>query len=256
MPGLQIRLDTGARSLRILDAAPGNPDQYLLFPDPDFVSVALPVGSSFTTPQHVRITLLAQTATTAKVRVTRNASVSAPAPPVVTSAVAQPSSGYVHLAVEPRADNGQVILGYLLTRYPGGKTTFVADPGGSSGAYDIPSSGSGPSLLDRASRQPGRHVCRVGQDLGPRAGPSRDHRLARAGCLRSGADGRRVGERHPGPGQHAAISQVVICLECSGCQTDKTAPYAVTLTGAIAGADQVSATATDADGGRARSRCR
>ena len=71
IPGLQIRLDTGGRSLRILDAAPGNPNDYLTFPDPDFVNVALPLGSTFTTPQGVRITLKAQGATKATVRITR-----------------------------------------------------------------------------------------------------------------------------------------------------------------------------------------
>ena len=250
VPGLQIRLDNGARSLRILDAAPGNPDQNLLFPDPDFVSVALPVGSSFTTPQRVRITLLAQTATTATVRVTRNASVSAPAPPVLTSAVAQPSSGYVHLAVEPHADNGQVILGYLLTRYPGGKTTFVADPGGSSGAYDVPSSGSAPSSWTA------RAVNQVGTSA--ESAKTSVHVPAPAVTIVSPTPGAFVAgpavavsvSVTPDPVSHAAITQVVICLESSGCQTDKTAPYAVTLTGAQAGPDQVSATATDADGGQ------
>ena len=70
VPGLEIRLDTGAESLRILDADPGNPDDYVTFPDPDFVNVALPVGSSFTTPQGIRITLRAQGATKAIVRIT------------------------------------------------------------------------------------------------------------------------------------------------------------------------------------------
>ena len=71
VPGLQIRLDTGARSMRILDAAPGNPDEHLTYPDPDLVSPALPEGSSFTTPQKVRITLESQTDTSATVRITR-----------------------------------------------------------------------------------------------------------------------------------------------------------------------------------------
>ena len=70
VPGLVIRLDTGAESLLILDAAPGNPDQSLTFPDPDFVDVALPVGSTFATPQGVRITLRSQGATQARVHIT------------------------------------------------------------------------------------------------------------------------------------------------------------------------------------------
>ncbi|MEO6512404.1 MAG: hypothetical protein ABIO16_15510, partial [Nocardioides sp.] len=70
VPGLEIRLDTGGKSLRILDAAPGNPSDYLTYPDPDFVDVALPVGSTFTTPDGVRITLVAQ-GSAATVRITR-----------------------------------------------------------------------------------------------------------------------------------------------------------------------------------------
>jgi hypothetical protein len=249
VPGLQIRLDTGARSLRILDAAPGNPDQYLLFPDPDFVSVALPVGSSFTTPQRVRITLLAQTATTATVRVTRNAAASAPAAPVLTSAVVQPSSGYVHLAIEPHADNGQVILGYLLTRYPGGKTTFVADPGGSSGAYDIPSPGSTPSAWTaRAVNQVGTSAESAKTSVHVPA-PVVSITSPGSGAVVPGPTVAVSVSTTPDPVTQAAISQVVICLESSGCQTDKTAPYAVTVSGVISGADQISATATDADGG-------
>jgi hypothetical protein len=69
VPGLEIRLGTGTEPLQILDAAPGNPDASLTFPDPDFVDVALPVGRTFTTPQGVRITLLSQGAAKATVRV-------------------------------------------------------------------------------------------------------------------------------------------------------------------------------------------
>jgi len=69
VPGLQIRLDTGGNSLRILDAAPGHPSDYLSYPDPDFVNVALPVGSTFTTPSGLRITLAAQGATKATLRI-------------------------------------------------------------------------------------------------------------------------------------------------------------------------------------------
>ena len=71
VPGVEIRLDTGGNSLLILDAAPGNPARFLTFPDPDFVNVALPVGSTFTTPHGVRITLEAQGASKAIVRITR-----------------------------------------------------------------------------------------------------------------------------------------------------------------------------------------
>ena len=71
VPGLQIRLDTGAASLQILDAAPGVPQEFLSYPDPDFVNVALPVGSTFTTPRGVRITLVAQGPKRATVRIVR-----------------------------------------------------------------------------------------------------------------------------------------------------------------------------------------
>ena len=130
VPGLQIRLDTGARSMRILDAAPGNPDPHLTYPDPDLVSPALPEGSSFTTPQKVRITLESQTDSSATVRITRGVAARAPDAPTIASAVSSPASGEIALTVQPGNDNGQVVLGYLLTKYPGGKSEYVASPGG------------------------------------------------------------------------------------------------------------------------------
>ena len=77
-PGLQIRLDTGRKSLQILDAAPGNPHDSLYFPDPDLANATLPAGSSFTTPQGVRITLVSQDAGGATVQVQRNKKASGP----------------------------------------------------------------------------------------------------------------------------------------------------------------------------------
>jgi hypothetical protein len=248
-PGLQIRVDNGAKSLRVLDAAPGNPVPYLSFPDPDFVDIALPVGSSFTTRQRVRITLLAQTASSATVRIGRNKAAKAPDAPMVTEAVAQPNSGYVRLRVEPGSDNGQVILGYQLTRYPGGKTTFVADPGGS-GRYDVSDSGSG------AVAWTARAINQVG--MSPESAKTSVHVPVPTVSIVSPAPGAVVAgptvpvsvSVTPDPISHAAITQVVVCLESSGCETDKTAPYAVTLSGVMAGPDQISATATDVEGGQ------
>ena len=137
VPGLQIRLDTGARSLRILDAAPGNPDANLTYPDPDLVSPALPEGSSFTTPQKVRITLESQTDTSATVRITRGVAARAPDAPTITSAVSSPASGEIKLTVQPGKDNGQVVLGYLLTKYPGGKSEYVSSPGGTATTLSV-----------------------------------------------------------------------------------------------------------------------
>lgn len=137
-PGLHIRRADGGPSLRMLDASPGNPDQWLNFPDPDFLSTALPPGSSFTTPDKVRITLLSQTDTSAKVRVSRGQAATAPAPPTLRGVLVDDECGScgARVVVEPGPDNGQVILGYEVRGTPSGEVTYIRAPGGA-GPLDV-----------------------------------------------------------------------------------------------------------------------
>jgi hypothetical protein len=251
VPGLQIRLDNGQRSLRILDAAPGNPDDSLVYPDADLVSVALPVGSSFTTPQKVRITLQSQTGSTATVKITRGAPAHAPDAPTITSAVSSPGTGELTLTVEPAADNGQVVLGYLLTKYPGGKTEFVPSPGGTVTtlvSYQPVGQSGGGQWTARAVNQVG---------TSPESAKTGVHVTAPVVSVTSPAPGATVAgptfavsvSATPDPVSQAGISSVEVCVVDWSCDTDQTAPYSVTLS-ATAGPATLRATAYDEDGGR------
>ena len=102
-PGLQIRLDTGQKSMQILDAAPGNPDSFLSFPDPDLVNATLPAGSSFTTPQGVRITLVSQDADGGDASRSSAKQATAPDAPTIAKALRPADYGEVTLSMQPGA---------------------------------------------------------------------------------------------------------------------------------------------------------
>ena len=251
VPGLQIRLDTGGRSLRILDAAPGNPDANLTYPDPDLVSPALPEGSSFTTPQKVRITLVSQTDTSATVRITRGVAAQAPDAPTITSAVSSPASGEIKLTVQPGKDNGQVLLGYLLTKYPGGKSEYVSSPGGTTTTL---------SMYGTNDGAPGQWTARAVNQVGtsPESAKTSVHVIAPTVAITSPAPGATVPgpnfavavSASPDPIGKAAIAYVQVCVVGAWCDVDETAPYAFTVS-ASSGPTTLRATAFDDAGGRA-----
>ena len=251
VPGLQIRLDTGARSMRILDAAPGNPDANLTYPDPDLVSPALPEGSSFTTPQKVRITLESQTDTSATVRITRGVAAQAPDAPTITSAVSSPASGEIKLTVQPGKDNGQVVLGYLLTKYPGGKSEYVSSPGGTTTTL---------SMYGTNDGAPGEWTARAVNQVGTshESAKTSVHVIAPTVAITSPAPGATVPgpnfavtvSASPDPIGKAAIAYVQVCVVGAWCDVDETAPYAFTVS-ASSGPTTLRATAFDVAGGRA-----
>jgi hypothetical protein len=249
-PGLQIRLDTGKKSLQLLDAAPGNPDATLFYPDPDLVNATLPVGSSFTTPQDVRITLVAQDAATARVQVSFGKRAGAPDAPTLVSAVATggPYGRESRLVIQPGgSDNGQVVLGYVATRYPGGESTFVADPGGHHTTLTVDYDGKPPQKWSV------RAVNQVGSS--PESPQLQEHVPAPVVTILAPTPGASV----PGPNIHVVvdvqpdalsqspISSVTVCLEDQTCAYDSQAPWSVDLE-ATAGSHVVSATASDASG--------
>jgi hypothetical protein len=250
-PGLQVRLDTGQKSLRILDAAPGNPDDSLLFPDADLVNPTLPVGSSFTTPQRVRVTLLSQDAGSAKVQVSFGKRAGVPDPPTLLSAVADVGSysDQARLTIKPGAgDGGQVVLGYVVTWWPSGKTTFLADPGGRRSTLTVSYSGATPAQWSV------RAVNQVGSS--PDSARVEHHVPAPRLTILSPTPGASV----PGPTVHVAVdaqpdalsgspvSSVTVCLDEVDCETDSAAPWSVDLTTGDA-PHLITVTARDEDGG-------
>jgi hypothetical protein len=126
IPGVVVRRQVGDGRVEIVDASPGNPTG-LAYPDRDLSNPALPVGSSITTPEGVRLTTLA-TGRTAVVGVRFAAPAAAPAAPVAQSAVLGPAGGYRVDWLAPD-DHGQIVLGYRVTAAPSGATTFVPSPG-------------------------------------------------------------------------------------------------------------------------------
>lgn len=124
IPGVMIRREVGSGPVEIVDASPGNPAG-IPFPDRDLTNPALPVGSSLTTPEDIRITTVS-TGRRASVQVTFDVPSGVPDAPVLTSAV-QTADGY-SVRWQAPADNGQIVLGYQVTALPSGATTFVRGP--------------------------------------------------------------------------------------------------------------------------------
>jgi hypothetical protein len=140
--GVTIRRQVGQGRVQILDAAPGNPTA-LPFPDADLTNAALPVGSSFTTPEGVRITTVA-TGARARVQVTFGRAAAAPAAPVVDYAALVGSDRYrVHW--RRPADNGQIVLGYRVTALASGQSVYLRSTGGARTVLALPGgAGAGP----------------------------------------------------------------------------------------------------------------
>ena len=126
IPGVMIRREVGNGPVEIIDASPGNPAG-IAFPDRDLTNPALPVGSSLTTPQDIRITTVS-TGRRATVEVTFGQPSTVPDAPVITSAV-QAADGYDVRWSAP-LDNGQIVLGYQVTASPSGVSMFVRSPAG------------------------------------------------------------------------------------------------------------------------------
>jgi len=134
IPGVMIRRQVGRGPVEMIDASPGNPTG-IAYPDRDLTNPALPVGSSLTTPENIRITTVSQ-GRHARVQVTFDQSASAPDAPAVES-VTRVGDGYrVHWT--PPADNGQIVLGYQVTAQPSGASVFVPGPAGYRTSVRVP----------------------------------------------------------------------------------------------------------------------
>jgi hypothetical protein len=248
-PGLQIRLDTGRKSLQILDAAPGNPDGSLYFPDPDLANATLPPGSSFTTPQGVRITLVSQDAGGATVQVQRNKKASAPDAPTITRALRPEDSSLVTLSVKSGSDNGQVILGYVLQRSPGGDSTFVTDPGGTSSSLEVEDNHQGTGTWSvRAVNQVGTSAASAGVAEHVPA-PVITSVTPGAGAQVQGPTFPVAVTASPDPVTGSPVTRVQVCSGASiyTCSTDTAAPFTFTMDVGGASSVELEVNASDAD---------
>lgn len=134
IPGVTIRRQVGRGPVEIVDASPGNPAG-IAYPDRDLTNPALPVGSSVTTPQGIRITTVS-TGRRAHVEVAFGQPAGVPEAPVITSVTLSGSDDVVRW--QAPEDNGQIVLGYRVTAEPSGATTFVVSPAGYRTSARIP----------------------------------------------------------------------------------------------------------------------
>ena len=135
IPGVMIRRQVDGGPVELVDASPGNPTG-ISYPDGDLTNSALPVGSSLTTPEHIRITTVA-TGRHATVRVGFDRTAAVPDAPVVRSA-AQVGGGGYQVRWDAPTDNGQIVLGYRVTSWPSGRSTFVRSPAGYHTSVHVP----------------------------------------------------------------------------------------------------------------------
>ncbi len=126
--GVQVRLQGGNGQTQLLDAAPGSSAGF-----DDFADSRLPAGSSWTTPENVRITVTRQTASAATVAIRFGARPRAPGSVRRVSTV--PGVDSVQLRWLRPADNGSIIRRYVITRLPSGAKRTVATTGGTTTSY-------------------------------------------------------------------------------------------------------------------------
>lgn len=106
------------------------PGLYDATPDGDFSDPSLPVGSSVTTPDHIRITNLGQSATQARIQVTYGAPApTVPSAPSSASAVVGTDTSTAVISWSRPADNGAAILKYVVTCSDGTSHTVISDGG-------------------------------------------------------------------------------------------------------------------------------
>ena len=126
--GVQIRLQGADGQTQLLDAAPGSAAGF-----DEFAASHLPAGSSWTTPENVRITVTRQSPSAATVAIRFGARPRAPGTVRRVSTLAGVDS--VRLGWKRPADNGSIIRRYVIRRLPDGATRMVKSAGGTRTSY-------------------------------------------------------------------------------------------------------------------------
>jgi hypothetical protein len=125
IPGVTIREQLPSGRVQLIDASPGNPTG-ISFPDRDLTNPALPVGSSLTVGNDIRISTVGA-GREATVQVTYGQPASVPETPQLSFA-AQLKSGDYRIQWTAPTDNGQIVLGYRVTDQISGAVTYVRSP--------------------------------------------------------------------------------------------------------------------------------
>ena len=126
--GVQIRYQNGGKT-ELLDAAPGSSAGFW-----DADDAHLPTGSSWTTPERVRITVIRQSTAGATVAIRFRA----PAPRAPSAPPAVRANGRlraVRITWTRPADNGSMIRGYLVRRLDNGAQRRLTTTGGLKTSY-------------------------------------------------------------------------------------------------------------------------
>jgi hypothetical protein len=154
IPGVMIRKELPSGRVELVDASPGNPTG-IGYPDRDLTNPALPVGSSLTVGNDIRITTVRR-GREATVEVTFGQPASAPAAPKVSTATELRSGSYRIRWTAP-ADNGQIVLGYRVTDQVSGAVSYVRSPAGYRTTFVLPAGRAGvaPTFTVAARNQMG-----------------------------------------------------------------------------------------------------
>jgi hypothetical protein len=154
IPGVMIRKELPSGRVELVDASPGNPTG-IAYPDRDLTNPALPVGSSLTVGDDIRITTVRR-GREATVEVTYGEPASAPEAPSLSLATELKSGSYrIRWTAPP--DNGQIVLGYRVTDQVSGAVSYVRSPAGYRTTFVLPASKAGvaPTFTVAARNQMG-----------------------------------------------------------------------------------------------------
>jgi hypothetical protein len=206
--GVQVRLQTGRREVDLLDAFPGDPDPYLFFPDPDFVRVDLPPGSSMTTVEGLRFRTLS-IGGTAVVQVTKHApKPTPPAAPAMSFAVGDAYSTHAEWQGSPD-DHGAIVRGYQV-RLPDSSTRTVSSVGGLKTVLDDHDvAGVGGTVAVRAFNEAGYSPWSAPSAVQPN-GPSAQVLSPLPGAVLEGRSVHVVVQTSPNPYTHLPVTQVTV----------------------------------------------
>ncbi|CAN5799082.1 hypothetical protein BH18ACT2_BH18ACT2_19780 [soil metagenome] len=221
--GVQIRyFDSTRGNTQLLDAAPGTSSAPSY---DDWDDVHLPVGSTWVTPQGVRIEVAAQRSSGATVVVRYGAG--APDPPAPPAITARPVLRGVRLRWTRPDDRGSIIRRYLITRRDTGETRTITTTGGTLRRYIWDELD--PALRYAFSVRAVNAVGRSAADTSPAVRPLTDVPTV---VITSPSAGATVDDvtpieiiATPSNGTRSPISRAFLVVDSEVVQEDYTAPF-------------------------------